>query len=78
MNLHIATPLSRDPLTLLPLRADFDADLALALVEAQAQSGSVSVAVLDVDLFGQINAARGRAVADARASLRHEAAELVS
>ena len=64
MNLHIATPLSRDPLTLLPLRADFDADLALALVEAQAQSGSVSVAVLDVDLFGQINAARGRAVAD--------------
>lgn len=64
MVVKVIHPPARDPLTQLPLRAEFDADLAAAVAEAQAQSGSVSVAVLDVDLFGQLNAAQGREIAD--------------
>lgn len=57
--------IERDALTGLSLRPEFERDLAREVARVQGEVGSVSVAVLDVDLFGKLNAAVGRAAADA-------------
>lgn len=65
MAISFAEAMERDPMTDLAPRGAFERDLAAAVSAAQEDASSVSVAVLDVDLFGQLNAAQGRAAGDA-------------
>jgi diguanylate cyclase (GGDEF)-like protein len=65
MAISFTEAVERDPMTQLAPRMVFERDLAAAVSAAQEDATSVSVAVLDVDLFGQLNAAQGRAAGDA-------------
>ena len=60
-----AEPLSADALTGLPARAAFDMLFPELVKRAHKSSESLSLAVIDIDLFGQINQARGRDAGDA-------------
>lgn len=58
------TPIPLDPLSGLPGRAAFDLDLSSKLETAQRSGESISLTVLDLDLFGRVNAGRGREAGD--------------